>query len=392
MKGQYKRICFTVNLPDGKDWGDYDLDALRVELNPSFMIIGKETGKEGRKHFQGFFELDKRKNGNTIDRIFRKQWPLPISCHYEVAQGSTQQNIIYCSKEDKKPYQHGEPKAGQGTRTDLHQVFEDIKNGKDEKTVAEENPHLFLQHHRGLAKYRALVEPKRNTPTQLIFLWGPTGTGKTMHAQELNPVSVHWASNQFLNGFNAGDKVLLFDDFDYKKMDWQTFLTMTDRYPMMINVKGGAVNFAPTTIIFTSNSDPKGWWPDAPEETRKAIHRRMEEFGDIRFLGELVPKTTTLLDRYLVRGPEPASIASAIAAGAPGGALLPLAEDTQEQPRLKRTKAIIIKDNSEDSDSDHSAYSVRRRVRMRTERAESIENIVEIESDSENDEEEDSLL
>lgn len=387
MRGQYKRICVTVNLPDDKDWEMYDLRALRVELNPTFMIMGRETGEQGRKHFQGFFELEKKKTGSVIDKIFRNRFPLPISVHFEVALGTAQQNIEYCSKEDQEPYIFGEPKSGQGSRTDLQQVFKDIREGMSERDIAERDPHLFLQHHRGLSKYRGMVEPKRDKPTQLIFLWGPTGTGKTMHAQELRPVTVNWVSNTFLNGFHPGDKTLLFDDFDYKKMDWQTFLTMTDRYAMEINIKGGSCNFAPDTIIFTSNSDPKGWWPEAPEETRKAIHRRMDEYGDIRYLGTLVPKEQTLLQKYFAR---PASAPAAAAASA-------LSDDTPTgRPLLRRPAAAgatrpppVVLGGNEDSDSDHSTLSVNRRIKLRTERniSQDVEDIVIIESDTEEDEE-----
>lgn len=295
MRNQYRRVVFTVNLPDARDWGEYDVASVARDLESQFFIAGKETGEEGRKHFQGYFELKKKKQGSAIDKIFRRVFPLPISCHFEPSRGTADQNIEYCSKQDKSAFRQGEP-LKQGSRNDLEGAMQAVAEGAEMVTVAETYPTTWAQYRRSLAEYALMKAQKRNWPTKTIYLWGPTGTGKTMHAQELNPTSVYW-TGAFLNGFN-GEKVLLFDDFDYSKMDWQVFLTMTDRYPMSINVKGGWANFAPEILIFTSNSNPKDWWPKAPDATRAAIHRRMDEYGDFKMLGELVPKETKLLDSY----------------------------------------------------------------------------------------------
>jgi len=384
--GQYGRLVFTVNLPKEEevDWSDYDIKALRVELNPTYFVCGRETGKEGRKHFQGYMEFEKKKTGSVIDKVFRKRFPLPISCHYEAAMGSAAQNLEYCSKEDKEAYVYGEPRAGQGARNDLQSIFQDIKNGKTQREIAEENPAAFCQYGRAFEAYRGMVDEKRSWVTQLIFLWGPTGTGKTLHSQELNPVTVNWVSNQFLNGFHAGDKTLLFDDFDYKKMDWQTFLTMTDRYAMSINVKGGSVNFAPKTIIFTSNTDPLDWWPDVHHMTREAIHRRMKEYGVIKYLGTLIPKHQNILTEFLIKKPSPALTTpqqrqepEGAAAAAAGGKrstpeIIDLTSD-EDAPPLQRRGASAgaapkkkTKGGNESSDEEHSDHSMVKRIKYRT--------------------------
>jgi len=371
-------VVFTVNLPDGKTWSEYDINALRCELNTTFFICGKETGEGGRKHFQGYFEFAEgtKKKGSSIDKVFRKRFPLPISCHYETARGTAEDNIKYCSKEDTSPYKEGEPHGNQsGKRNDIIEVLKQVKEGKSELEIAEENAQLWIQYRKGIQAFRELVTEKRNWPTKLIFIWGPTGTGKTMHAQELNPTPVFWASDSFLNGFH-GEETLLFDDFDYSKMSWQHFLLITDRYPCNINIKGGSMNFAPKTIIFTSNSDPRGWWPRAPEETRKAIHRRMDEFGDTKYLGEFVPKETTLLEKYFTKK-TPVSTTTTTTAAEPSLRSIVLAptpqkdtreiviieSDDDEPPPLKRESTTSFHYEFYDSDSAHSAHSIAKRRR-----------------------------
>lgn len=299
---QYKRLTFTVNLGDIDNFEDYDLKSLTIELKSSFFIAGRETGAEGRKHFQGYMEFAKKRYGKAIEKAFRKTFPLPLSVHFEVPYSTAEKNIAYCSKEDHEPYSKGEPAKENKVSNSLVAAMELVKDGADMLTVAEQYPTAWAQYRRSLDTYQGMLAPKRCAPTQAIFLWGPTGTGKTMHAYELAPTAVKW-TGQFLNGFRGPEETLLFDDFDYKQMDWQTFLTILDRYPLVINIKGNYANFAPKTLIFTSNSNPKDWYPDVPAATREAIHRRMDEFGEIRFLGTLVPKEQNILTKFLIKKP-----------------------------------------------------------------------------------------
>lgn len=366
---QYKRLTFTVNLGDVDNFEDYDLKALTIEVKSSFCIAGRETGAEGRKHFQGYMEFTKKRYGKAIMKAFRKTFPLPLSVHFEVPYSTPEKNIEYCSKEDKVPFVRGEvtldadkPKGGQ--RNDCKDAMDMVETGATMLDVAKAYPTTFCQYGRGLDRFKALLAPKRSAPSQSIYLWGPTGTGKTMHAQELDPTTVYWTGN-FLNGYHGSEEVILFDDFDYKKMDWQTFLTITDRYAMTINVKGGFANFAPKTIIFTSNSDPKEWYPDVPAHTREAIHRRMNEYGEIRFLGTLVPKEQNILTKFLIKKPREMTIPGAAAEAAPVARPTPmiidLTEDTDSDDglsviALKRRYAVgkykYIPDESQTDEED----------------------------------------
>lgn len=361
MTSQYRRIVFTVNLADDQTWENFNLNKIINKLPAtSFMIAGKETGEGGRKHFQGYAEFKKKVQGKTIDTAFRTVFPLPISCHYEAVMGTAAQNIEYCSKEDKNPFKYGEVKqTHQGERSDLDVAMNAVADGIPMVQIAETMPSAWAQYRRALNEYAVMKAKKRNWVTRSIYLWGPTGTGKTMHAQELEPTTVYWTGS-FLNGYSGTEKVLLFDDFDYKKMDWQTFLTITDRYPMTINIKGGWANFAPEIIIFTSNSNPKDWYSDVPLHTLEAIHRRMDEYGEIRNLGAFVPKEQNILTKYLIKEAPKALPPPAPAGAASGGvpALTPPgtpeqdivvieSDEEEEPPSIMRAKTIYHYSNGD---------------------------------------------
>lgn len=300
MNKQYTRVTFTINLPDGKTWEDYDLETFRIRLNPSFLILGRETGDQGRKHFQGYVEFGKRILGSAMDKKFRKTFPLPISCHYEQAMGSAEQNVTYCSKEDKEALTFGEPSVGQGARSDLVTMFQAVKEGVTGEGLVALDPAKWAVHRKALEEYRTMLQPKRTWPSKLIFLWGPTGHGKTAQAQHFEPETVHYR-DPFVQGYTGSSEAVLFDDFNWKRMDPKFWLTLCDRYPMTVEIKGGLRNWAPKIIIFTSNDDPKTWWPEAPPETLQAVHRRMDEFGEIRQLGTFVPHTQKLLSQFFLK-------------------------------------------------------------------------------------------
>lgn len=331
-KHGYKRITFTINLPDGKTWEDYDLSALRVRLGPTlnYLLMGFEGGTEKtpRKHFQGYLEYSKKKLGSAMDNAFRTYFPLPISVHYEISSGSAEQNEKYCkgylpdgSLKDLEPnkfFEWGTPAPGQGSRSDLANAFSRIKQGATDVELAEESPQLWGQYRKALSEYRTLIEPKRTWPTQLVFLWGPTGNGKTAQAMlhDPMPTAIEYR-DPFITGLVGSSETVLFDDFDWKRMPPKYWLKLVDRYPMSVEVKGGSRNWAPKTIIFTSNDDPKTWWPEAPPETLQAVHRRMDEFGKITLLGAPVPHTQRLLSAFFTAPTAPASAASSGAAKRP---------------------------------------------------------------------------
>lgn len=277
-------MCVTVNLPLDKDWSDYNLEDLRVELNPTYMIMGKEQGEvTERKHFQGYLEFEPRKKAGAIENAFRKRFPLPISVHFESAKGNADENIEYCTKEDKEAFIFGEPMhQEQGKRSDLEEVSKKILQGASNREIAMEHPVAYIKYHKGIEALHRQVQPKREGNIKLIFLWGETGTGKTLNASEHNPERVEYTSSDFLLGY-TGKPTVLFDDFDWKKMSIHTFLKITDNYTdQPINIKNGHVEWCPQTVIFTSNDNPRqDWYKDAMDAHKQAILRRIEEYGTV---------------------------------------------------------------------------------------------------------------
>ena len=83
--------------------------------------------------------------------------------------------------------------------------------------------------------------------------------------------------NQWFDGY-YGQSNALFDDFDGQHPSITMMLQILDRYPLQAPVKGGFVNWTPTTIYITTNLPFEEWYPDAHAVHREALRRRVTEF------------------------------------------------------------------------------------------------------------------
>lgn len=58
-----------------------------------------------------------------------------------------------------------------------------------------------------------------------------------------------------------GQQVVIIDEF-YGWLGYDFILRLTDRYPLLVETKGGTVQFVSRVVIFTSNSHPRDWYPN----------------------------------------------------------------------------------------------------------------------------------
>jgi len=61
-------------------------------------VFGKEVGKNGTRHLQGYIESSSAKNFLTWKKLLGQR------AHVEAAKESREKNYVYCTKEDKEPY------------------------------------------------------------------------------------------------------------------------------------------------------------------------------------------------------------------------------------------------------------------------------------------------
>lgn len=82
-----RKWCFTLN-----NYSENEITQIHKNLENEKYIFGKEKGKSGTPHLQGYVEF---KNAKSLDKM-KKLIP---RAHFEKALGTLEQNKKYCSKD-----------------------------------------------------------------------------------------------------------------------------------------------------------------------------------------------------------------------------------------------------------------------------------------------------
>lgn len=97
QKQRTRGWCFTLN-----NYSDEEYEILKYDLtNKSIkFVIGKEIGEQGTPHLQGYCYFKNKHSFQQMKKINDR-------CHWEVAKGSPEANLSYCTKSDESAVQNG---------------------------------------------------------------------------------------------------------------------------------------------------------------------------------------------------------------------------------------------------------------------------------------------
>jgi len=105
--------------------------------------------------------------------------------------------------------------------------------------------------------------------------WGRTGTGKSRRAWDEAGLDAYPKDprTKFWCGYREHENVVI-DEFR-GGIDISHLLRWFDRYPVVVELKGGATCLKAKTIWITSNIHPNDWYPELDDETKSALMRRL---------------------------------------------------------------------------------------------------------------------
>jgi len=253
--------CFTYNNPSG---------SIDVDINSEDRIVYAcwqlEVGDNGTEHFQGYLEFDRPVTRGQIKKIF-----LCNSMHLEPRMGTREEARDYCRKEDSRldgPWEKGVFDAmRQGKRNDLTAMKNAIDKGDSLRKISDEHFGSFLRYNRGIDRYMQLHRSGRNFKTEVYVFIGMPRTGKSTMALDWGGADAYWLPRgTWFDGYDGHDSVII-DDF-YGWLPCDLLLRACDRFPLMVPIKGGHVNFVPHNLIITSNKLPHMWYSTAAWDWR----------------------------------------------------------------------------------------------------------------------------
>lgn len=251
-KKKVRAFCFTIN-----NWEDEDLERLKRLKSVKYLIVGDEVAPNtGTKHLQGYvlFKNPRSTNMKSLKKAFGQK------THIEICKGDLSSNVKYCSK-DKIIYEYGERPKGQGTRTDLHQIKNLIKNGTKVDDLLQENPYLYHQYGRTLSKLEDVTLRKRfrTWETKGEWIYGETGTGKSHYAfKDFNPETHYrWIDdNGWWDGY-TGQEIIIIDEFR-GQIPYNILLQLIDKYPFSVKRRcREPIPILAKKVIITSSMHPE---------------------------------------------------------------------------------------------------------------------------------------
>jgi len=270
-----RRFCFT-DFPKEGDSAARCLE-YKTKIPYEYIIVGKEICPETRRfHHQGYVELKKKTRLRTI-RCMLQGW------HVEMCGGSSDQNKAYCEKDGNLALEDG-VRNKSGERTDIVQIRDAASKEGIRKIVPLLRSYQHLRFAEGILKY---TELPRTTKPYCIWIYGPTGTGKSKLARqkcEGTDVYVKNFGKEWWDGYDKHESIIL-DDF----REWFPFeylLNLIDRYSFRFEVKGGYRQCTATKIVITCPNAPSSTYDKTPEESKAQLYRRLDEIWRVDAEGE----------------------------------------------------------------------------------------------------------
>lgn len=258
-----KNWCFTLNNYSAED------ELYLESLNCKFIVYGKEVGASMTPHLQGYVVFLKNKRLSGVKKILAK-------AHWEIAKGTSDQNIAYCSKEGEVTSRGEPPKSkeqlGADERARWQAIISHAKNG----TLEEHDPKTFFIHHNTALKMQAQFQKPTAIEKTVKVFWGPTATGKSRKAWEEAGEDAYAKDprSKFWYGYH-GQENMIIDEFR-GGIDISHLLRWTDRYPLLVEVKGSSCASKVKNIWITSNLHPSYWYPELDQASQDALLRRMD--------------------------------------------------------------------------------------------------------------------
>lgn len=277
---QQRAWCFTLNNPQDEEIHTPFADTSKIR----YAIWQLEEAPDTHTpHLQGYVEFKKPTRLAACKKLH-------ATMHWETRQGTREQAINYCKKEDSRyegpkelvgPHSIGtEAEGGQGTRTDLGAVQQAIDGGASERQIATQHFEPWCKFFRAFERYRRIVGQQRDWPVDVEVFLGRPGTGKSRRAMQENPGAYWKPRGIWWDGYEGQDVAVLDEFFGW--LTWDALLKTCDRYPYILETKGGSANCLVRKVVLTTNRWPNRWYgPNYPFE---AFARRVTKW--VYFLSE----------------------------------------------------------------------------------------------------------
>jgi len=256
------KFVFTLNNPTEEE------RASLLALDVEYLIIGDEVGESGTPHLQGFVLFKSPISFKKCKEL------LGTRAHLETAR-ALHSAIDYCKKDGKFVEVGVCPERSRHVAK--HNVAELVSTYTQHgiKRARESDPVGWVRYGRNIRYNNCGPKFERGEITAM-WIYGEPGCGKSRWAYEKYPEAYRkMPQTKWWDGYDEEDEVI-FDDLCPGGVSIANCLRWVDRYPCLIENKGGCMSLKATTFVFTSNMTPRNVWPDEDQVHIDAFHRRVK--------------------------------------------------------------------------------------------------------------------
>jgi len=289
-KAKYKEGDFKCNVKGQRNWcftfypDENSLNINNINFNEYFeefkqikyIIMGKEIcPKTNKLHYQSYIYTHNNMTFSAVKKLLFNI--LNKYVHFEPCFGTPIENVSYCSKDND--YQaYGEEPKEQGTRMDLFNIREKIKNKETtlNKIMDEMDPTIYFRYGRVLRDYQVYYDnlTKRDFMTTCEWIYGKTKTGKSKYVFEQCKDKTYYQisleDNGWWDGYNGEDIVIINEYRENKNLNFRMLLELIDTYPFKVKRRNiEPRQFTSKHIIITSPLTPQECFKDVLNENDK---------------------------------------------------------------------------------------------------------------------------
>lgn len=227
----------------------------------------EEGGETGYRHYQLLVVLSRKQSLSGVKSIYGS------TVHAELTRSSAANDYVW--KEDTRigePFEKGTLPTQRNRKKDWDAIWLAATEGDLSQVPAD----VRVQHYRTLRTIRADFAVPEAMVRQCFVYCGRTGTGKSRRAWDEAGLSAYPKDprTKFWDGYRDQEHVVI-DEFR-GDIHISHILRWLDRYPCIVEIKGASVVLRAKKIWITSNLHPDYWFPEADQETKDAVMRRLE--------------------------------------------------------------------------------------------------------------------
>lgn len=242
-----------------------------------YAIYGREIcPTTGRLHWQSYIELATPMRMAGIKKLYNDN-----TIHIEKRVKSREEARDYCKK-DKCYEEYGKWICGQGHRTDLESIVDQLQDGLKISEIMMENPTLYCKYRNGIKDIAGVVtkqQTKEWRDVKVTLITGPTGCGKTRHANARSDYKIQAGQLKWWQDYE-GEEAILIDEYN-NDMAITDLLCLLDGYQLRLDVKGTHTYANWNKVYITTNLTIDELHPHAKDAHRKALLRRITKIKNM---------------------------------------------------------------------------------------------------------------